>query len=228
MKILFKLASRSRPDRLISSLHYLYENAESGDFNVLLSLDEDDETVNNEAFKGALALFDGMSHLHRNKLIIRWGRSTSKVDAINRDLNDHEILMGYRPDLILCHSDDMFFIKNGFDNDIREAFEGFSGLVHFPDQQIGNRLCTYSMMDLAYYLEFNYIYHPAYKSVFCDNEAHAVAVMRNQYKFVDKKILEHRHPIWGYGKADALLNHTESFYAEDLRTFQLRQANNFA
>lgn len=224
MRILFKFPSRSRPQRFIESLDSIISNVESDDYALLISLDEDDPTLTEYDRR----LRQYMESHRMPNCTIAYGTSTSKIHAINRDVHDYEEGPFADPFSILClHSDDFFFTKLGFDQDIREAFNEFSGLVHFPDQAVGNRLCTYPMMSKYYYNQFGYIYHPSYISVFADNEQHEVARQRGQYKFVDKKIFEHRHPIWGYGQADELLTHTESFYAEDMETFKQRQAAGF-
>jgi hypothetical protein len=104
----------------------------------------------------------------------------------------------------------MWFVKEGFDLDILEAFKDFKGLVHFPDQVAGSRLITYAMMHKDYYDLDGWIYHPLFNSVYADNFQQDLAKKRGLYKFVDKPILQHRHSIWGYGEPDALLRKTEN------------------
>jgi hypothetical protein len=72
-----------------------------------------------------------------------------------------------------------------------------------------------------------YLYNPEYKSLFCDNEQHEVAVKLNRYKFFKRRLFNHNHPAWGLAPMDALIRHTESFHEEDKATYNRRKAINF-
>ncbi len=225
MRILFKFPSRSRPDKFFGCLQNFGHHVTDWDnFRLLVSLDSDDQTL--QEYLSIIERFKEQK-LWQQSLYLSIGTSISKVDAINRDIDTIDKVWIGTWDLLCLHSDDFWVIKAGFDDDIREAFSNFSGLVHFPDGQVNERLCTYPMMSRDYYEQYGYIYHPSYKSVFADNEQHQVAVNQRRYKYVNKKILEHRHPAWGFGEPDALLRHTESFWEEDKKTFFQRQAKNF-
>jgi hypothetical protein len=100
--------------------------------------------------------------------------------------------------------------KEGFDLDVLEAFEGFDGLVHFPDQKVGARTCTYPILSRSYYERDGFVYHPDFGNVYCDNFQHELAIKRNAYKFVDKKILFHAHPIWRVAPWDEMYRRNEA------------------
>lgn len=190
--------------------------SESDDYFVWAKLDSDDIVMNNEA---------AIEKIKKEypEVTVKWGLSNNKVHAINRGLED---LPDY--DILCTHSDDMFFTAYGFDNDIREAFKDWDGLVHFPDQKAGAALITYPMMHRNYYNGLGYIYHPDFANVYCDNFQHLQAQKLGKYKFVNKNILEHRHPIWGFGEKDALLTRTEEpiGYGKDHETFlRLKKEN---
>lgn len=207
-KILYHFPSRERPDKLIAAIENIISMARHDNYVILVSMDVDDSTCANVEFSKRLLAYD--------TVIPVYGFSKNKIDAVNRD-----IWMVGDADIIATHSDDMWFIKEGFDLDILEAFENFSGLVHFPDQKVGSALCTYPIMSKDYYKEDGWIYHPIFCNVYADNFQHLLAKHRNAYKFVDKQILEHRHHLWGYGEADALLKRTEepNGYAEDRKRY---------
>lgn len=219
MTICYKFASRSRPLRFFECLDNIKNNSASDDYFICATLDTDDDTMNNVHTLEKILEYDN--------LLVFWGTSTGKINAINRDLAT--IYENHPFDILCNHSDDMFFTKEGYDKDIREAFKGFSGLVHFPDQYAGDRLCTYTMYSSDYFERFGYIYHPDYISVYADNEQTDVAKALGQYKFVDKQILLHKHPIGGGGEWDAQYEKTEnqSNYAKDRDTFMRRKHNNF-
>ena len=156
MKILYKFASRERPEKFFAALDNIILMSKHDDYLILCSLDTDDLSMNNELVKGRI-------NSYRDKVMVCWGISANKVHAINRNI---EMVDSF--DIICNHSDDMVFIKEGFDLDILEAFKDYDGFVHFPDQVAKSRLATYSMMSYNYFKLFNYIYNPAYVSVYCD------------------------------------------------------------
>jgi hypothetical protein len=218
MKILFKFTTRSRPHLFHRGMMSILNNVTSDDFHILVSVDNDD-------------VQEVYSHPYKNTTVIK-GVSKSKIDAINRDVNEFD----YDFDVLVNMSDDMVFTEKGFDEVIREVFidyfnggEAFKSLdkcLHFPD---GNRndLITMAIMGRDYYKRFNYIYHPEYKSLYCDNEMTDVAMLLGCYRFVNKNIVYHLHPAYGKGIFDAQYRHTESFGSEDRETYLKRKAIKF-
>ena len=213
-KILIKFPSRSRPDKFFACLDNILHSARHDDFEVLATLDLDDETMANPEVRDRIKQYPMVRAY--------WGTSNSKIQAINRDME-----FAGEFDILLLWSDDMWIDKDGFDRFVVASFNNFSGLLHLPDGHANSRLVTLPIMDRAYYQLDNFVYNPIYKSVYADNEQMAVAKLRGKYKYVHESWYTHRHPIWGYGKADAQLRHTESFYPIDQPTFLKRQAENF-
>ena len=185
-------------------------------YSIAITLDIDDPTATNDDFKRKILEYANVQPM--------WGTSDGKVSAINRDMvffNDWDILVLLSDDMVL---------RRGFDMEILKAFEdGFSGLVHFPDGIVNERLCTFSVMDKDYYDLFGYIYNPIYKSVACDNEQHEVAILLRKYKFVNIDIVRHLHPAYGMAENDDLYRRNENsvLYAEDLNTLKNRRAINY-
>jgi hypothetical protein len=205
MRICYNFPSRERPGKFFDCLNNIAAYSEGDNYFVLAKLDYDDPLLDE--------YISATKDCHAHTVVI--GYSKNKVHAINRDLSD------LPPFDILCtHSDDMWFISPGFDNDIRDAAKKFSGLIHFPDQVAKERLCTYSIMTSDYYRQLGYVYHPDFMNVYCDNFQVIQAQKLNKYKFINKNILEHRHPVWGFGEPDALLRRTESpdGYKKDYET----------
>ena len=197
MKILYKFASRERPEKFFKCLDNIISLARHNDFSILASLDLDDKSMANPQVRDRIKKYPQVQAFY--------GTSQGKIHAINRDL---EFAGDF--DILCNHSDDMVFIKEGFDLDILEAFENFNGLVHFPDQKVGQKLITYAMMSKAYFDLDGYIYNPQFWSVYADNYQQWKAQKRGMYKFVQKRILDHEHSIWGYGPPDDLLKRTEN------------------
>ena len=217
MKILFKYTTRSRRSNFLRGIDSIVNNLHDNEnYHILISVDKDDASM------FPLPVLDC-----KHTYVV--GESKSKVDAINRDINEYSLFEDW--DILVNMSDDVVFIEKGFDTKIRFMFEGESErdlnqVLHFPD---GNRndLLTVSIMGREYYNRDNYIYNPEYKSLYCDNEAMEVAKQRGCYNFVDKQIFEHLHPAYGKAIFDVQYAKTESYGSLDCQTFIRRQANGF-
>lgn len=215
MNILYKFATRSRPEKFKATVENILTLAKHPYFTILVSADEDDQTMNSNY------MFQWMGKFHPFVQYV-FSTSNNKIHAINRDLpyNNWDILVNV--------SDDMVFMKEGFDLDIIEAFgDNLDQFIHFPDGHTGEKLASMSIMGREYYDRFGYIYHPDYVSLWCDNEAMEVAQQLNKYKYVDKQIFEHRHPAWIGGPVDAQLAHTQKFERQDHRTYLKRKSLGF-
>lgn len=212
-RICFVFPSRERPAKFFKALDNIQDMAESKDYSILAILDEDDPYL------------DQYIDIPKNypEVTVIWGESKGKIDACNRGLQ-------YLPDcgIVCLHSDDMVPVRFGFDNIIRE-YCGADDYVHFPDGHANEKLCTYSIMGIEYFKRFGYIYHPDYNSVYADNEQNDVAKILGRYKFINQMIIEHRHPVWGFGQADDLLRRTEDpvNYQKDHEIYLRRKAINF-
>lgn len=208
-KILFNLASRERPYKFFNCLDNIISMARHDDYLISATLDIDDKTMNNRQVKMRIDAYG-------DRVVAFYGTSKNKIDAINKNVSLHDDV-----DIILNHSDDFWFFQEGFDLDILEAFKDWDGLVHFPDQVAGERLITYAMMSKAYYDLDGWIYHPDFCSVYADNFQQDLAKHRGKYKFVNKRIMDHQHSIWGWGPPDELLKRTEDpvVYERDRLTY---------
>jgi len=216
-KILYKLTSRSRPDRCRETIASIVGNRSTDKaYMILLSCDEDDESMKNFSY----------DHYDYGRLIIKRGQSKNKIDAINRDINEFD----WDWDILVNVSDDMI-IEKGFDDVVREAFENSLDLfLHLPDGFANERLATMSIMGRDYYNRFGYIYHPSYESVYCDDEAMSVAKILNKYLYVDKHVFKHIHPAnVGAHLMDDQYKKTEAadVHARDCTNYQNRKNNNF-
>lgn len=219
MKILFKLASRSRPLKLFSCLENINKRVKDKDnYKILCTLDKDDIMMNNTAH------INKLSEYHNTEFI--FGESKSKIDAINRDMQGREF------DILINTSDDMDFVVFGFDevirNDMAKHFPDTDGALHYNDNtKAGDHLMTMSIIGKKYYDRFGYIYHPDYTSLWSDNEATSVAKLLNKYKYLPTVLFHHNHPGWGKAQYDNQYLRTESFYNKDKEVFERRQKINF-
>lgn len=229
--ILYKYPTRQRPHKFFEVLDNFMALKTNDDYMIICSCDNDDLTMYNEDVQKRL-----LDNPKYKNVIIFWGLSKGKVHSINRNLGEPTFKMLYDEypatkdwKYLVLLSDDMD-LQAGFDIEIPKAFEdGFSGLVHFPDGVVNERMCTFSVMDRAYYEELGYIYNPIYTSVYCDNEAHDVAVLTNRYKYIPVNIVKHLHPAYGHAPNDDLYrrNEHQQLYAIDGDIYQKRKSINF-
>ena len=208
MKILYKFATRSRPEKAAAVIQNILMNAEHAEYSILMAIDSDDSTMVDFVLpKGGEAAY---------------GTSKSKIEAINRDIPTD----GW--DILINVSDDQLFTVKGFDLDILIVMgNNTDQFLHFPDGFVNERLCTMTIIGKKYYDRFGYVYHPDYASLWCDNEAQEEAIRLGCYKYVDKHIFIHNHPAWIGGKVDAQLEHTQKFYRQDERTYNKRRSLGF-
>lgn len=214
MRILFNFTTRYRRDGFLRGIDSIVNNlANKEDYHILISVEN--------------AFHDHKMHPlpvlnYNHTYCVNPNAPTTKVDAINRDVNEFD----YDWDILVNMSDDVVFVTHGFDDIIRSQFTNSDQVLHFPD---GNRtdLLTVSIIGRVYYNRDKYIYHPSYKSLYCDNEVMEVARMRGCYKYVDCTIFNHLHPAYGKGRMDNQYIETESFGSEDCQTYLKRREHNF-
>jgi len=227
MHILVKYASRSRPARFFEGLHNIIDMAaDKGNITIAPALDVDDYTMFSAGdflpeIKAELEKV--RSKIHYPHLQISIGRSKSKIDAINREtiVDDWDILVNF--------SDDMRFTVYGWDELIREGFRcnGPDKFLHFPDSTARNMLCTMTIIDRKYYDRDGYIYHPSYKSLWCDNEAQEAAKLRGCYVYMGTQIFDHYHPAYGLADWDEQYRRQQALWAEDELNYIYRKSKNF-
>jgi hypothetical protein len=217
---LFKFPSRGRPDRFFKSLDSIYNNCSDKEhFHVSCTLDSDDHQMNNESVVNKIFSYPNIS--------IAWGTSDSKIHAINRDIPDIDW------DILICMSDDMLFTTYGFDVmisvDMMTHFPEMDGLLHYPDQDAKEFLATMYIAGRKFYERFGYIYHPSYKSLWCDNEIMDVAKMLGKYKYCGYQINVHLNPAYQHNNMprDEMFNRQQSDWPVDEKNYQERKARNF-
>lgn len=214
MTICYSFASRSRPDRFFETLDNIIVHSASNNFFIVAKLDDDDMSMNDPMVKQKIADHYPMVH-------VRWGTSKSKIHAINRDLE------GWDYAILICASDDMRFRTYGFDNIIRQHMpESLDAFLHMKDDYAKDRVCTVSIIGRRYYQRDQYIYHPDYFSMWCDDEATAVAKARGCYIEVPGEI-EHLHYTNNRKAVKDELYWRNDTYNADKEIFEQRKARNF-
>jgi hypothetical protein len=131
-------------------------------------------------------------------------------------------------DILLLTSDDMLPVVDGYALHIIEAMEDnfphLDGALHFNDGHQRSNLCTLPVFGRRLWEQFKYVYDPAYKSLFCDREQTDLLKDMGRLAYVDLKIIDHKHHIWGDGvEKDALYERNDALEGVDKDTFQFRK-----
>lgn len=215
MIICYSYASRQRPERFFEGLDNIVAMSASPDYFIVVKLDDDDTTMNNDEVKARIATQYPMVQ-------IKWGSSTSKIHAINRDLPAD----GW--EIMICMSDDMRFLTYGFDDFIRAAMpDNLDGFIHCFDDYAKHKVCTVSILGRTYYERDGVIYQPCYYSMWSDNEATEVSIIRGCYIQVREVKIEHLHYTNNAkAKKDPLYWRNDT-YNQDKAIYLERQAKNF-
>ena len=219
MRLLIKFPTRNRKSKFFTVLEQyqtLCEDIENTFF--LITLDNDDEEMNSPEVVNIFSTFKNIKYVY--------GDSTSKIHAINRDLETEN-----EWDIVLLASDDMTPKVKGYDNIIRnkmkEHYPDTDGILWFNDGHQGTTLNTLSILGKKYYERFNYIYYPEYKSMWSDNEFMSVGNILEKQTYFDEVIIEHEHPDWGFGGKDSIHIKNVENETHDKNLFLNRQSNKF-
>ena len=215
LKILYKLATRSRKEKAIKAIENIIKFNPKGEFAILLSIDTDDESMKDFQYDS-------------KSVIIKRGLSKNKIDAINRDMDTIE--NEYDWDILVNFSDDMEITNLEFPNVLRSVFDtNLDFFLHLPDGYQNERIPTMSIMGKKYYQRFNFIYHPSYQSIWCDNEAMEVAKLLDKWLYLPKFIFTHNHPVNLNEKLDEQYQKTESpiVHSQDFQNFEARKKIGF-
>lgn len=212
MKTIVKIATRSRPDQAIQTISKFLSRAHNPrNLKIIVSVDDDDPTS---------AKLISANQLPSVVRVVR-GQSTCKVAAINRDL------AGEMGDVLIVAADDQVPAP-GYDTLIERCFQqffpNFDGAIHFDDGHTGRKLNTIPVMGWNLYRKFDYVYHPEYTSLWCDNEYTELLSAMGRLVYRPEIAIRHNHPSFTGKPADALLARNESFYNQDKVVFDRRRA----
>ena len=217
--LLIKFPSKSRPSKLL----YAYEKYISlaknpSRIKTIISLDSDDLSVTPELCEKLINI--------NSQTQICVGEPMGKIGAVNRDM---EYAGDY--DILLLASDDMIPEYHGYDELIRqkmtEHYPDTDGVLWFNDGFQKDKLNTLCILGKNYYERFGYIYHPSYKTAYCDNEFMDVANSLKKQIYFDTVIIRHHHPDWIPQSTDLLFHSNNKFIGIDRNNYFKRKALGF-
>ncbi len=223
MKILLKCPTRSRPQQVISTLgKYIQLATQKDKIGIAVSCDEDDTSMTRNLVKEELERTLKQVAWHR----VFFGQNKSKIQACNANMSEVE----YPWDIVVLVSDDMIPQVSGWDDVIRNhmisRFPDTNGILWFNDGCQGEKLNTLCIYGRRMYEELGNIYEPEYKSLFCDTELsdRCRTDLKDRCLYVSSCIIRHEHPGTGFPqKNDALYQHNQRFWSEDMMTYIRRK-----
>ena len=207
-----------RPEWFLQTLRKYYSTlSKKYQYRFLVTLNKDDETMNNDTMKRIMDDFPN--------LVYKYGDYKTKIEAINADMEDEDF------DILFLVSDDMIPVIPDFDVIIAEKMERYfpdlDGALHFNDGCCGVDKCiTLSIMGKKLYDYFGYIYHPAYKSFFCDMEFTEMVKQLGKVKYFSKVIVKHNWKGWGKNRDEVYARNTK-LGKGDKETYRQRKNNGF-
>ena len=162
---------------------------------------------------------------------LAWGRvyfsqNKSKIAACNANMDE----IDYPWDIVVLVSDDMIPRIEGWDATIRMYMQSYfpdtNGILWFNDGHQGDKLNTLCIYGRKFYESQGYIYHPEYKSLFCDTELtdRCRGELAPLCKYIPYTIIRHEHPGTGYKeKMDPLYARNQVYWNQDLHTYIRRK-----
>jgi hypothetical protein len=213
-KFLFKFPSRGRPDKFKATLvKHIECLSNEHEYKFIFSFDNDDEKMNNDNVKNFISNLDINYEIY-------YGDNKNKIEAINANLENQDF------DILVLIADDMIPTRKNYDIIISDIFDGapkgLDSTVHFYTARWANLLDIWNIMGKNYYDRFKYIYHPEYKSIFCDNEYTEIATI------LDCRIFSMESPFYHDNITDDETNNKNwQFNHEDWLVYENRKKNNY-
>jgi len=193
-RFLMQLPTIFRPDEFKECLElYLKTCSQKNFLHFNIVCDEADDTMNNQAIKDYIT--DMFSDKNYCSYSLHFDKNTTKIGAINAHID--EVIEDY--DIVYCLSDDMIPQIDGWDEMIATSmkahFPNLYGCVHINTGERENwkDLITLSILGKNLYKEFGYIYHPSYKSFYCDNEFTDIMKHKKKISYIEDVIVRHEH-----------------------------------
>lgn len=216
MNILIKFPSRGRPDKFKNTFDsYVHLASSLHNIKFICTFDEDDSSMNNQDIKYFL-------DNHKYPVDYYYGNSSNKIEAINANLDN----VGFDYDILILAADDLYPIEQGYDNiivnDMIKEHPDMDGCLHYMNPNWEERLDIGCIMTKKYFDRFRYIYHPSYKTIYCDNEYTNVARLLGKHRYIPKQIFMHNYVV-----SDPTADRNWIHNNEDERNYNQRKERNF-
>lgn len=221
LRILVKFPTRERPKKFEEVIRrYIMMSKDKENIHYLISLDKNDPTL-----QQYLKLIESL----QAQITFVVGDSIGKIHACNRDIDQVQSW-----DLLVLASDDMICQKIGWDdilrNEMLQHYPELDGVLWHNDGYTQTKLNTMCILGRKRFNKFNYIYHPDYTSLWCDNEFMEVSNRDNKQTYFPDVLFRHEHYSNGiqyHHTQDNLLRKNERYFTEDKLVFERRKAAGF-
>lgn len=209
-RLLVRLPTRNRPLRAVDVARKYLEMA-GVPVTVEVIMDYDDPTMNST---------EVIQRLVNLGCVVTVGAHKSKIEAVNGGRVSEW-------DVLLMASDDMIPVVDGYGKRVLDAMEQhfplLDGLIYFDDGFQGENLCTLPIFGRRLYDQFGYVYHPSYISLFSDAEQTDLLREMKRIVYIDERIIEHHHHVWGKSTNDALYQRNDAHQPIDDAMYNVRR-----
>ncbi len=230
MRFLIQFPTYKRPVKFLDCLEKYVQMA-SGKHSLYFNIncDLEDKQMYNGAMVQCITDIFKARGLDNISNAMNFDDNTEKISAINAHINTDIF------DILLVASDDMIPVLDGWDDEIARAMEKFfpnlDGALHFDDSYTSDKLITLSIMGVALYKTFGYVYHPDYKSLYCDDEFTREVKRMGKYAYVGECVIRHEHYAEknnsNTGDLDDTAKKTLKYAGRDEQVFQYRLSLGF-
>lgn len=226
MNILFKYPTRSRPERMFAVLdNILSKISDRSNYTILISADLDDSITYSIRVMEKLKMY-----LREHNVRFILGKSTSKVNAINRDI---ETVKDW--DILVLITDFVEFTANGFDNIIRNNVNDYISINYpYPTEkpefvlnfvnQFDENSITVPVVSREW-LKSNSgeLFNAEVDSKFGDELLRHRAKQFGCYELCEEQIFIHKHARNLYGQPDVQMLMNLQAWRKDLMTVESLQ-----
>lgn len=194
--------SRSRPKKSRATIKKWIDNAQTMDFEVIVSCDYDDPDT---------AAYDGNYNFPNTRQI--WMHNKSAVQAIN---NAAKISTG---NILIVVSDDTD-CPMYWDKILRDAIAGHEDFVMKVHDGLQKRIITMPIMDRIYYKRDNFIYDPDFRHSWADTYLTELAHFRKRVINRLDINFKHLHPDVTHEEKDDLYLRNDKTHDADRYIYQ--------
>jgi len=193
---------------------------------VVVTMDIDDSSMNNNP----LRYFMSSKIKGTVDVTFSYGNSEGKIAAINRMVPSTDW------DIIVSTADDMEPVERGWDDiivqDMMREFPDLNGALNYNnDPRLEAKgtegfktLITLPVIGRKLYDRFGYIYHPAYKSEWCDNEQTEVFEKLGVLRHIDRRPIVHK---WAENQDALMQRNMQIGWSVDRETYASRKVKGF-
>jgi hypothetical protein len=211
MRILLKCPTRGRREKFLSTIQTWVDFASDASLlGILVSADTDD--ISMRGFTEA-----DLPDVSWKKVC--FGSNKTKIEACNADMD-----IDWQWDIVILVSDDMIPQVRGYDTQIRHAMKSLDHVVWIYDGYQNRNLNTLNIFGRLRYQSWGYMYHPAYKSLYCDNEiTDWCRENPTRCTIISEVLVRHIHPLTSGVESDELYERNQRYLSEDRQTYERRK-----